>query len=255
MESRRNPLPAVRARGRGRAALGMAPVGRGALALPPIAPPTPELSAVWAPPLVGLGRGTDLGNFAFPPQPYRTEQQTAGPSGNGASRAPVSPRSRDTVLREEWDEVDLLAGVRTPPLPSVEESDEGAVQGAEAASGGASSVEESTLTATSWMSCSWTSSDSEAGPPRASRAPYRAPFTCCDKSFATEDELLRHEGRMANHYRAKCIHKECGQWFNCGVALRNHQWEMKHKGVAFHHEGRLVLGEIPGLPLAGLGWQ
>ena len=74
---------------------------------------------------------------------------------------------------------------------------------------------------------------------------------CCDRSFATEEELLLHEGRMANRYRARCIYEECGRWFKCGVALRNHQWEMKHHGVAFHHEGRLKLGEIPRGPLPG----
>ena len=83
------------------------------------------------------------------------------------------------------------------------------------------------------------------------RRPWRAlhTFTCCQQAFQTEEDLLMHEGRLANRYRAQCIHEECGLWFRCGRALKDHQWEHKHKGVAFHHEGRLKLGEIPGAPL------
>ena len=146
----------------------------------------------------------------------------------------------------EWEEVELLAGVKTPPLPSPSETEGegGAVGGAAAA---AENVEESNLSATSWTSASaWTTDEP---PTRPFRRHWRAPFACCGRAFPTEEDLLQHYGRLTNSYRARCLHKKCGLWFDCPRALRNHQVEKNHKGVAFFHEGRLRLGEIPLTPL------
>ena len=183
-----------------------------------------------------------MANVVFPLSRSAAAQPVAGTSGSRGSREPLGPQAKKALLDAEWEEVDLLAGVKTPPLPSEAEAEGGAVGGAETA---AESQTESSWTSTC-SSSTWTADEAEG---RSFRRHWRDPFSCCGESFPTEEALLAHEGRMVNKYRAMCLEDECGDWFRCGRALQRHQYAKGHKGVAFHHEGRLVLGEIPSVPL------
>ena len=183
-----------------------------------------------------------MSNVVFPLSRSAAAQPVAGTSGSRGSREPMGPQAKKALLDAEWEEVDLLAGVKTPPLPSEAEAEGGAVGGAETTAGG--------QTDSSWISTTASSTWSvESEEEKFFRKHWRDPFSCCGQSFPSEEALLAHEGRMVNRYRAMCLHDQCGRWFRCGRALHEHQYVKQHTGVAFHHEGRLTLGAIPTVPL------